>query len=343
MNIPQAKNLIRFGIKHNFQYLLAGPPGIGKTEMCQQVAEELAINFMVLHPVVDEAIDYKGMPWIHKKNGKVKATFVPYDNLETLCTITEPTLVLIDDFGQAPEDVQKAFMQILGARQIAGKHISDNVTFVAATNRREDGAGVRGMLEPLKNRFDAIIEIEYDVDAHISWMLDNNMPLDLISFQRFEGYKFVEEYMPSRDIVNQPTPRSITKLGLQINNGLSKELLYEVSIGSVGKEYAIAYNAHREVWNKLPSPEEIMMSPDKAYMPTETEDGGLSALYAVSMMIATHASNINAVNVFHYINRMPKRFQVLTISDMTDINSEMTKTRPYVEWTIKNQSIFKGE
>ena len=65
----------------------------------------------------------------------------------------------LDDLGQAPMSVQAAAMQLILARRINGFKISDKVIFMAATNRREDKAGVTGILEPVKSRFAWIVEL----------------------------------------------------------------------------------------------------------------------------------------------------------------------------------------
>jgi len=335
MIISQAKQLIKFGLKHRFQYLFIGQPGIGKTEMMIQVAQEEGWKIMLFHPVVDEPTDYKGLPWI--VDGKAK--FIPYSNLETMIDAEENTLCFFDDLGQAGEDIEKPLMHVFQDRQINGHKISEKVCFMAATNRREDMAGVTGMIEPLKSRFDALINIEYDHDDHMKWMIDNQMPVDLIAFNRFQSTWF-DNFKPTRDLVNQPTPRTVAKLGMQIKSGLPDELFFEVGSGSVGSEYALAYSSFRNTWKKLPNPELVITSPETAPMPDVGDENGLSAMYAISGMVASRATEINADNMFKYIDRMPEQFQVLTVKDMINYNPSITSTSSFINWTVDNQELF---
>ena len=76
-------------------------------------------------------------------------------------------------------------MQLILARQVNGHKISDKVIFIAATNRRQDRAGVTGILEPVKSRFATIIQLDVDADIWIEWAFENDMPAELIGFIHF--------------------------------------------------------------------------------------------------------------------------------------------------------------
>ena len=78
----------------------------------------------------------------------------------------------MDDLGQAPPAVQAAAMQLILARRINGSLVSDEVCFVAATNRKNDKAGVARILEPVKSRFAAIVELTPCVEEWATWAAD---------------------------------------------------------------------------------------------------------------------------------------------------------------------------
>ncbi len=125
-----------------------------------------------MHPVVSDPTDFKGLPGIIGD----KAEFLPFGDLRQMIEADKPTIVFLDDLGQAPAVVQAACMQLLLARQINGKKISGHIVFIAATNRREDRAGVTGILEPVKSRFKTILDLEVSADEWTEWAFKNNMP-----------------------------------------------------------------------------------------------------------------------------------------------------------------------
>jgi hypothetical protein len=55
-------------------------------------------------------------------------------------------------------------MQLILARRVNSFTLPDCVSFVAASNRRQDKAGVTGILEPVKSRFATILEVSPDLD-----------------------------------------------------------------------------------------------------------------------------------------------------------------------------------
>ncbi|NIP53268.1 ATP-binding protein, partial [candidate division KSB1 bacterium] len=117
---------------------------------------------------------------VQKEDGTY-AEWLPLDDLWKIINAKKPTIVFFDDAGQAPTLVQAAMMQLVLARRIGLHKVSEYVTFIAATNRKEDMAGVGGMIEPLKGRF-RIYEMDADVKDWIVWAYKNDMPHDLIAF-----------------------------------------------------------------------------------------------------------------------------------------------------------------
>src|SRR5690606_27326440 len=103
----------------------------------------------------------------------------------------------LDDLGQASPMVQAAYMQLLLARRIDGHVLPDCVTFVAASNRKQDRAGVSGLLEPVKSRFTCIMEIEPDLDSWIDWALGEGLPAELIAFLQFRGSELLHAPNPT--------------------------------------------------------------------------------------------------------------------------------------------------
>jgi MoxR-like ATPase len=170
----QLREILILAIKNRLPILIKGRPGVGKTDIVKQAAEACNARLIISHPVVSDPTDYKGLPFADP-DGKT-ARFLPFGDLAELRTAQEETVFFLDDLGQAPAAVQAACMQLILARRINGHQISDHVTFLAATNRREDKAGVMGILEPVKSRFSAIVELVPDALEWSEWALKENLP-----------------------------------------------------------------------------------------------------------------------------------------------------------------------
>src|SRR5271156_3640100 len=147
----QLLTLLSHTIPARMAGLICSGPGTGKSSIGEQACGEADADCIVMHPVVSDPTDFKGMPWV----GDGGATFLPFGDLQKLVNATKLTACFIDDLGQATPAVQAAAMQLILARTINGHRVSGQVVFIAATNRRTDRAGVSGILEPVKSRFDA--------------------------------------------------------------------------------------------------------------------------------------------------------------------------------------------
>ena len=310
--------------KKGYPVLIKGAPGVGKSDIVEQAAKEIDYDMIITHPVVSDPTDFKGQPCVVEgKDGKKRAEFLPFGDLRKMMYAKHPTIVFIDDLGQAPAAVQAACMQLLLARQINGKKISDNITFLAATNRRQDRAGVTGILEPVKSRFYNIYELQPEKDDWIEWALAHDMPEEVIGFVNFRPDLLCTEEATS-DIVNHPCPRTLAHAGDTIKMGLTS---MEDLSGVVGEGCAVELTGFMKVFRELPSIDAIIMDPDSAPVPTDP-----SAQYAVVAALVGKVSKQNVKRIFQYGYRMPGPFSILLAKDSIRKDKEIQHTKTFIEW-----------
>lgn len=330
MKPSAAIELITHSVKNNFSVMLEGSPGIGKTAIMYQVAEALGVDMMISHPVLDSPIDYKGLPSV--ADGVAK--FLPYSHLDRAINTEDKLIWFLDDVGQAPPAVQAALMQVLWGGVINGKTISEHVTFVAATNRKTDKAGVTGILEPVKSRFRTIVLLEPDLDDWCQWALLNGMPTDLVAFIRFRP-QFLLEFEPTTDMTNSASPRTIANVGSWVNSGVKKSLELEVFRGAAGEKFATEYMGFRRIFHELPSPDYVLTNPEKYDVPREP-----STLYALAGALAARADVGNVERFLKAVGRMPKEFEVASVRDAAVSNNKLATTRGYIEWYSTNGDVL---
>lgn len=306
MSIPKlrpskAKELLSHYIANRLPVLLSGAPGVGKSDIVAQAAILAGADLIISHPVVSDPTDAKGLPW-PGKDGE-SATFLPFGELARAINATQPTVWFLDDLGQASPAVQASFMQLLLARKINGHVLPDCVTFVAATNRRNDRAGVQGILSPVKSRFAAIVEVAPNVADWCAWAVDNDLPPELIAFHRLRGEELLFPATTTEnradDMENFPCPRTWYSVAKAMRLGLSDDLEYPAYAGAVGEGAAIELTAFLKMFRDLPSPDAVLMDPDNAMIPE-----GPSGLYAISAAIAARANDMNCGRAFRYAERL---------------------------------------
>ena len=313
--------------KNHMPVMLKGAPGIGKTDVIKQAAKKAGMKCIISHPVVSDPTDYKGLPTT--VNGL--AEFLPYGDLRQLMETDEPTVFFLDDLGQAPAVVQAACMQLLLGGQINGKAISRSVTFAAATNRREDRAGVTGILEPVKSRFYTILSLDVDKDDWVKWAMEHSMPSSLIGFVHFRPGLLVPG-TPSQDIVNSPCPRTFAHAGRLIDIG---EDSIEVLAGAVGEGAATELVSFLRICKSLPNIDNLIKNPDKAIIPDD-----VATKYAIVSALVDRATKDNVGNIFKYGSRLPKEFDVCLGCSISNKDPEIFGTKAGIEWVRRHKDVI---
>lgn len=319
---------LRGTIAARLPVLLTGSPGIGKTSIVTAAAAQAGNRIVVSHPAVADPTDAKGFPWAEPGAGV--ATFLPFGDVAELLNATEPTVWFLDDLGQAPPSVQAAYMPWLLARQVNGHKLPDCVTIIAATNRRTDRAGVTGVLEPVKSRFAAIVELEADLDEWTQWALGvDAVPPELVAFLRFQPDLF-NNFVPSADLVNCPSPRTWHNAGKLLRLQLPAALETAALTGAVGAGAAAACMAFMSMYRALPSIDAILMDPDNAPLPEKVD-----VRYAVSTALASRANEQNFQRIARYCERLVNdgqaEFAVLCIRDAVRRDKMVTATPAFIK------------
>lgn len=334
MNIEKAINILPSLIKNREPILLESSPGIGKTDLSKKLGEITNYEVVISHPVTAEPIDYKGMPGIDMANRV--ADFIPFGDLERMISATKPTLVVIDDLGNSTSAVQASLMQLVLAREINGKKISDKVSFIACTNRRKDATGVNGLIKALISRFTTIIELQPDVASWKKWAFNNGMPIELISFLNFRQ-NFISNFNPAeKDIKNFACPRSIAALGRLINYGVTD---LEVWTGCVGEAFAIEFAAFYKVYKSLSSlPAQIVTNPNGAAIPNE-----LDIKYALMGCLSNMATDKNIDSITTYLQRpeIGKEFLAAWVQDVMIKHPKIGETNAMIHLLTKNEDLVK--
>jgi hypothetical protein len=331
MRPSEVAEYAQFMIENRFPLLVKGAPGIGKSDIIMEAAESVNADLIISHPVVSDPTDYKGLPF---PNGDGTADFLPYGDLRAIITARKKTIFFIDDLGQASASVQAACMQLLLARRINGHQVSEHVTFLAATNRREDKAAVSGLLEPVKSRFASIIELEVNVNDWLQWALKNSMPTELIAFVQMEP-DYLTAFAPTKDIINSPSPRTIANVGKQHMAGIPEKFELAAFVGAVGQEFAVKYHGFLKLYRELPSIDNIILDPAGCAVPRD-----LQVQYATVVGLAKRMTPQNIGPICTYLDRLPPEMSIACMKDAVTKNGQLSKTRTFIDWASKKSTVF---
>lgn len=337
MNSEQAMRASKFMIMNKLPFLMVGAPGVAKTAILEQASAEIKNDLIIFHPVISDPTDFKGMPAIMKvpagegEDMKLLAQFVPFDNLKRLLTATVPTTAYFDDLGQAPPMCQAACMQLFLARKIDDKIVSDHVTFVAASNRKEDKAGVSGILEPLKSRFASIIELVVDHEIWLNWARTKEARIHpyVRAFIKTRGGQFLHSFTASNDMTNTPSPRTVENVSKIMWGRPDHDIRMQLLSGAAGGAFATEFEGFIKVLNDLPKMSAIIKYPDRCPIPANENP---SAQYAIVEAMLDNTKKTNIKSMLTYISRFKKEFQMWYTAQLKEINPECLQTEAYATW-----------
>ncbi len=323
--------LLRKYVEKNRPVLVVGAPGIGKSDVVTQLAKKMKADFLIMHPVVSDPTDIKGMPCVIGE----EAMWIPFGDLKAMMTAKKLLIVFLDDLGQAPPMVQAAFMQLLLLREINGQKISPHVVFVSATNGKEHMAGVSGILEPVKSRFATIVHLECDAVAWIDWATKTGINHKMVQFIRKQPQMLLQ-FEATSDMVNTPSPRTVVFASEALDYDLPADIERIAVQGAVGEGFAIDLYAFLSVYDELPDIDMALRHPSRIDMPTSA-----SANLAFAGALGYYANDDNIKNIMKLIKRFKSPeygSQALTMAQ--NRNKKIRHNRVVIEWLTENHDIM---
>lgn len=306
-------------LENKWPVLISGMPGVGKSEVITHVAKTATVEvggkpehyeLMILHLVTHDPVDAKGLPYFENgPSGRTEANFIPFGNMRRMIEATKPLIVFLDDLGQAPAGVQAAFMQLVLARELDGKKISDHVRFVAATNRRKDKAGVTGILTPLLSRFYLNVTLAPDLTSWLDWAYrspDIHPVVPSYCNYMHRESRSVFEFNPSLDMENSPLPRTFAALGRMLKSFEDRglKLPYPAIEGIVGSATAVQFNAFYQTWRELPDPDRVVEDPEGYFKEHPLNPKRPDVTFALISAVMNRITKDNIDNVIYFMTEV---------------------------------------
>lgn len=324
MKPSELKNLITSRIKAGVKrpVFVQSSPGLGKTQIAAQIARELEIDFKAIHAPLLQPEDY-GFPVISADKSSVD--FVVSREKFPLegSTCGESGILLIDELSQCDASAQKILANLIQEREIHGKKIKAGWTIVATGNRLSDRAGANRVLSHLMNR-QTLVTLDVSLDDWTLWALQNNVKSEVISFLRFRP-ELLSQFDPQCEV--NATPRAWVEGVSAALGNIDSSLEFSVFSGDVGEGPASEFLAFLRVFRDLPSPDAILLNPDKVEVPNEP-----ATLYALTGALSYRASKDNFGRLMTYVKRLPPEFSVLFVKDALRKTPEIAKSNDFTAW-----------
>ena len=274
-----AKNSIKHALKKQRSIFLWGPPGIGKSDIVQQVNDTFANSHLIdIRLILWEPTDIKGIPYFDSNSGTMVWGAPNELPSEEFAAQYDHITLFLDEMNSAAPSVQAAAYQLILNRRVGTYKLPDNVSVVAAGNREADKGVTYRMPAPLANRF-IHLELAVNFDDWFNWAVANNQHTDVVGYLTF-AKKDLYDFDPKSSSRSFATPRSWSFVSELIEDDLDEATTTDLVAGAVGEGLAVKFMAHRKVASSMPNPSDILAGKVR-----EMKTKEISAMYSLTVSL----------------------------------------------------------
>ncbi|WP_300367970.1 MoxR family ATPase [Hydrogenimonas sp.] len=324
MKPVETKLAVSHLVEEKVPLFLWGPPGIGKSSVIRQIAEEKGIGFIDLRLSLLDPTDLRGIPFFDQQAHRAlwaPPAFLPDGS--------EPEGVLfLDELNTAAPMVQASAYQLILDRRIGEYRLPDGWAIVAAGNRESDRGVVYRMPAPLANRF-VHLEMESDPEQWRRWAVAEGIDASIVGFlsAQPDALFMFDARSAHRSFA---TPRSWEYVDKILKSTPEAELLMPLLAGAIGEELAAEFLSWRAAASDLPDLDAIWRGED-AVVPEEP-----NALYVLASMIVQRIGRDTSKEVLEhlltYLMKLPPEFSVMVVKELQHKGVLLEKCENFKVW-----------
>jgi len=275
VKISECKPILRRAVQKRRPVFVWGPPGVGKSDMVNQVAGEFPNSTVVdLRMALMDPTDIKGVPYYSAGDNTMKWATPSELPSEQFSKEYDIVFLFLDELNSAPPAVQAAAYQLILNRKVGQYKLPDNVVLIAAGNRMGDKGVTYRMPSPLANRF-MHLEIRVDFEDWEQWAISNQVHPHVVGFlKQFKGDLF--SFDPTQHDRAFATPRTWSFVSDMLDDDMPDSANTDMVAGLVGEGMAIKFMSHRKHAADLPAPEDVLSGKVTTFKSKE-----VSAAYAM--------------------------------------------------------------
>src|SRR5210317_848636 len=275
----KAKSSITHAMKKKRPIFLWGPPGIGKSEVVEQITNSLPNSHLIdIRLSLWEPTDIKGIPYFDSNSGTMVWGAPSELPSEEFAAQYDNIVLFLDEMNSAAPSVQAAAYQLILNRKVGTYKLPDNVVIVAAGNREADKGVTYRMPAPLANRF-VHLELRVDFDDLFEWAVDNNIHSDVVGYLQFSKQDLYD-FDPKSSSRSFATPRSWSFVSELLEDKIDENTTTDLVSGAVGEGLAVKFMSHRKIASDMPNPTDILAGKVK-----DLHNKEISAMYSLTVSL----------------------------------------------------------
>ncbi|UYE90246.1 ATP-binding protein [Alteromonas phage vB_AemP_PT15-A5] len=340
VNFKQCKDLAIIGLKAKKCPMLHSSPGIGKSAMARQIAEELNLQLIDVRLSTIDPTDLTGflVPDKEKKRADYYPPAIfPLKGVDEIPVGKRGWLLFLDEVTSAVPAMQAAAYRLILDKQIGEHDLHPRVLTMAAGNLATDKAVVNRMSTALQSRLAPHLHLEASSDIWIEHAIKKQMDSRVVAYVEHKP-DVLNSFNPSKSDVTFACSRTMEFLSdivkkVPSNEDPSAYKFTPLYAGTVGTGIGTEFRAFLEVYKDLISFDRIVAEPTTAPIPDEP-----SALFAMTGVIGERANASNIVEVMKYTVRLGIEHQVSVVRKIAATSPDLTAHQVFTDWLDDNAS-----
>jgi hypothetical protein len=281
---------------------LWGKPGVGKSDLVRQFAQDEKMDLIDLRLTTLESCDLRGLQRINHQNGTTE-----WMRPEFLPEIDAPVAIFLDELTAAEPRIQASAYQLILDRCIGTHRLPEKAWVVGAGNAVEDGAVSYGMGTALADRF-VHVRVMANAQDWIEWAMNNAIAPEVITFLRVRpemldssgGQEQTEQMVT-------PSPRSWAKVSSVLLKSNDQRVRSLAVNGLVGESVAVQFFHTLEEIGQLPPIEKLLtMRAEEAARQVPSK---LTALYGLTYSLVRYVEKTaqyeKAIEILDAVTGLP--------------------------------------
>jgi MoxR-like ATPase len=301
-------------------FFFHGRPGIGKSEIVEQIAQENNMKLEILMLTQIDSQDLRGIQYpdpASKRMVYYPPDFLPGED-------APPTLLFLDELTGAEPRLQVSAYQLLLSRRIGNYFLPDNCYVCAAGNGPADGAIAYDMGTALASRL-LHISVQAEPRSWIEWALNNNIHNSIITLIQLKGdlLEQTDSQLERGDLIG-PNPRAWARASKILHSvGASNRGIAEPLVeGLVGKSAAADLFLTAEEMKDLPSPDKILAMDIKEFGKIIPKT--IPSLYGLTYSLVAYASDVAMMDkAIMFLQVVAERATDLPAADCMSLGMEL--------------------
>lgn len=313
-----------------------GPPGVGKTEASQQIAEAMEVGFSVLTTNLLTLDDLTGLP-IPDRESQQAIWYRPEAIPES-----GHGILLIDEITDGLISIQKCLYSLVLNHEVKGHKLGDGWSVICAGNRPKDGSGSSMLPSALITRMVHIgvycdvpdfkrylpETAETDLNDWTIWAQSENIRPEIIAYLRMN---------PDKLYHYQATPRTWTMASKLIDTVLDhgSHILASLLQGTIGPGPGIEFFGFLRLASQIPSYEAILLDPINSPVPAD-----VGILHALTSTLVYYCNRSNANSIIRYADRLPDEFGIYLVTSCQNKVTDIASLPTYINWHNRHSELL---